>query len=91
MLMLRILKIFPAGLYGPSVIKSFKGPLPQADFMPTGGVNIENVKDWIQAGAFAIGTGSDLTKGAKTGDFAIVEATAKRFVEEVKRARAALN
>ena len=38
-----IIKVFPANLYGPSVISSLKGPLPQAQFMPTGGVDIDNV------------------------------------------------
>jgi 2-dehydro-3-deoxyphosphogluconate aldolase/(4S)-4-hydroxy-2-oxoglutarate aldolase len=85
-----IIKVFPGNLYGPSVISSFRGPLPQASFMPTGGVNLENAKDWIKAGAVAIGTGGDLTKGAKTGDYALVTETAKKFVEAVKNARAAL-
>ncbi len=83
----KVIKIFPAGLYGPAVIKSFKGPLPQASFMPTGGVTIENAKEWIQAGAVAIGTGSDLTRGAQTGNYALVKETAARFVQEVALAR----
>lgn len=84
-----ILKVFPGNAYGPSIISSFKGPLPQANFMPTGGVNLSNIKDWIKAGAVAVGTGSDLTKGAKTGDYALITETAAKFVEEVKNARAA--
>ena len=57
-----IVKVFPANLYGPSVIKSFKGPLPQGEFMPTGGVSVENLHEWIEAGAVAVGTGGDLLK-----------------------------
>src|SRR5690554_1838615 len=64
-----ILKVFPGNAFGPSIIKALKGPLPHANFMPTGGVNLENVGQWIKAGAVAVGTGSDLTKGAKTGDY----------------------
>ena len=56
--------------------------------MPTGGVNLNNIKDWIKAGAVAVGTGSDLTKGAKNGDFELVTETARKFVEEVIKARA---
>lgn len=82
-----ILKVFPGNAYGPSIISSFKGPLPQANFMPTGGVSLDNIKDWIKAGAVAVGTGSDLTKGAKTGDYELVAETAAKFVEEVKKAR----
>ena len=55
--------------------------------MPTGGVNLENVKEWIKCGAVAVGTGSDLTAPAKTGDYAAVTAKAKEFVRLVKEAR----
>jgi 2-dehydro-3-deoxyphosphogluconate aldolase/(4S)-4-hydroxy-2-oxoglutarate aldolase len=82
-----VCKVFPGNAFGPSIIGAFKGPIPQGNFMPTGGVNLENVKDWIKSGAVAVGTGSDLTKGAKTGDYALVTETAKKFVEAVKAAR----
>lgn len=60
-----IVKIFPGNLFGPKVIKSFLGPLPQLKMMPTGGVNKDNCAEWIKAGACAVGAGSDLTAGAK--------------------------
>lgn len=82
-----IIKVFPGNAYGSSIISSFKGPLPQANFMPSGGVNLSNLKDWIKAGAVAVSTGGDLTKGAKTGDYEAVRETAAKFVEEVKKAR----
>jgi 2-dehydro-3-deoxyphosphogluconate aldolase / (4S)-4-hydroxy-2-oxoglutarate aldolase len=82
-----ILKIFPGNAFGPSIIKSFKGPIPQGNYMPTGGVSLSNVKDWIKAGAVAVGTGGDLTIGAKNGDYALVTDTAAKFVNEVKVAR----
>ena len=83
-----IVKIFPADLYGPKIIKDIKGPLPQAQMMPTGGVDKDNVADWIKAGACAVGTGSSLTKGASTGDYAAVTAKAQEFVAAVAKARA---
>ena len=46
-----IIKIFPADLFGPKIIKDIKGPLPQAKMMPTGGVDVDNVGEWIKAGA----------------------------------------
>lgn len=64
-----ILKLFLASTFGPRITKAFKDPVPQGNYMPTGGVNLSNVKDWIKAGAIAVGTGGDLTKGAKTGDY----------------------
>jgi 2-dehydro-3-deoxyphosphogluconate aldolase/(4S)-4-hydroxy-2-oxoglutarate aldolase len=82
-----ILKVFPGNVFGPAIISSFKGPLPQGNFMPTGGVSLSNVKDWFAAGAVAVGTGGDLVKGAKTGDYALVTETAAKFVEAVKLAR----
>ena len=81
-----IVKVFPGDAYKPSIIKSFHGPIPQGLFMPTGGVSIENVQEWLNAGAYAVGTGSSLTKGAKTGDYEAVTREAKRFVEAVKQA-----
>lgn len=79
-----VVKIFPGDAYTPNIIKSFKGPIPQGMYMPTGGVSVENAKQWIDAGAIAVGTGSSLTKGAKTGDYESITAEAKRFVEAVK-------
>ena len=82
-----IIKVFPGNVVGSGAISSFKGPLPQGDFMPSGGVDVDNVDKWLKAGACAVGTGSSLTKGAKTGDFAAVTAKAREFVEAVAAAR----
>jgi len=84
-----IVKLFPGNLYSPSVIPSIKGPLPQANIMPTGGVSLDNLKDWIKAGAVAVGIGSDLTKDAvKTGDFSLIESKAAAYIAALKEARA---
>ena len=83
-----ILKVFPGNAFGPSIISAFRGPLPQAQFMPTGGVDIDNIEQWIKAGAVAVGTGGSLTAGAKKGDYELVTKTAKEFVDAVKKARA---
>ena len=55
-----IVKVFPATSLGPKYIKDIAGPFPHIKMMPTGGVTIENVGDWIVAGAVAVGIGSDL-------------------------------
>lgn len=80
-----ILKIFPGNAYSPSIIGAFRGPLPQAAFMPTGGVDTDNVCEWLKAGAVAVGTGSSLTVGAKNGDYKSVEEKAREFVREVNK------
>lgn len=82
-----IIKVFPGELYGPKIIKAFKGPIPQAQLMPTGGVSVENIKEWFDAGAIAVGVGGALTKGAEKGDYATVKTTAQKFVDAVKNAR----
>lgn len=55
-----VVKIFPATSLGPKYFKDVAGPFPQIKLMPTGGVTIDNVGEWIAAGAFAVGIGSDL-------------------------------
>ncbi len=82
-----IVKIFPGELFGPAIIKAIKGPIPQATLMPTGGVNLENVGEWIKAGAVAVGVGGNLTAGAKKGDFQSITEIGRQFVEKVKEAR----
>lgn len=82
-----LLKLFPSSNFSPSIIKDFLGPFPKSSFMPTGGISLENVGEWIKAGATLIGVGGVLTKGAKTGDYGSVEKTARLFLEEVRKAR----
>ncbi|HOA79412.1 MAG TPA: bifunctional 2-keto-4-hydroxyglutarate aldolase/2-keto-3-deoxy-6-phosphogluconate aldolase, partial [Bacilli bacterium] len=64
-----IVKLFPGNLAGPDYVKAIKGPLPHANIMPTGGVNLSNVDEWIKAGSVAVGIGGQLTKPALTGDY----------------------
>ena len=82
-----IVKIFPGELFGPGIIKAVRGPIPYAKLMPTGGVNLDNVQEWIQAGAVAVGAGSSLIRGAKTGDYASITNTAREFIAKIKAAR----
>lgn len=53
-------KLFPAGPLGPAFLRALRGPFPQAAFVPTGGVRVEQVPAWLEAGAVAVGIGSDL-------------------------------
>ena len=82
-----IIKIFPGELFGPKIIKAFKGPLPQMKMMPTGGVSVENIGEWIKAGAVAVGAGGSLTAGAKKGDYESIVTIGRQMVQEVKKAR----
>jgi len=81
-----IIKVFPGEILGPRFIKAVKGPIPYATMMPTGGVSLENVQDWIRAGAVAVGAGGSLTGGAKSGDYDSITQTAKEFIEKINMA-----
>jgi 2-dehydro-3-deoxyphosphogluconate aldolase / (4S)-4-hydroxy-2-oxoglutarate aldolase len=57
----QIIKIFPCGnVGGPKYLKALRGPFPNAQLIPTGGVNATNAADYFAAGAFALGVGADL-------------------------------
>ncbi|MBW8781258.1 MAG: bifunctional 4-hydroxy-2-oxoglutarate aldolase/2-dehydro-3-deoxy-phosphogluconate aldolase [Verrucomicrobia bacterium] len=75
-------KVFPAEFFGPAYIKSIKAPLPQIELVPTGGVNVENVGEFLKAGAFATAAGSSLVdaKSLKEKNWAAITARAKAFV-----------
>ena len=83
-----VIKVFPGSAFGPGFISAIKGPLPQTVLMPTGGVSLDNVGEWIKNGCIAVGVGSDLTGPAKTGDYAKITEIAKEFVQKIKEARA---
>ena len=82
-----IIKIFPGSVGGPSYFTALHGPFPEAKFLPSGGVNLENVKEWIRHGAVAVSAGSSLTAPAKIGDYDTIVKNAGAFVDEVKAAR----
>lgn len=80
-----VVKVFPGGTVGPSYIENIKGPLPNINLMPSGGVSLDNVNDWLQKGSFAAGIGSVLTKGIEKGNYEEVEKRAKQFVDKVNK------
>jgi len=85
-----MVKIFPCGpVGGPSYIKALKGPFPQIDFIPTGGVNLETTPEFIKAGAAAVAVGGELVnvKVLKEGKLEVVVAHARKFIEAVRSAR----
>ena len=83
-----IIKVFPGETLGPTFVKAVKGPLPQANLMPTGGVGLDNVAAWIKAGCVAVGAGGNLTGGAKKGDYQSITEIGKQFIEKIRQARA---
>lgn len=86
----RIIKIFPCGAAGGAkYIKDLRGPFPHATFIPTGGVNLTNAAEYIAAGAFALGVGSDLvdTKALHSGNSQKVVDAARAYISAVRQAR----
>jgi len=85
-----VVKIFPASAVGgASYLKALRGPLPQVKLMPTGGVNLSTARDFIAAGAIALGVGSELVDmGALTqGRADVLTERARQFVAAVTAAR----
>jgi len=85
-----LVKIFPCGpVGGPRYIKALKGPFPQIDFVPTGGVNLETTPEFIKAGAAAVAVGGELVdlKALREGNLDVITSNARRFFEAVSSAR----
>ncbi|WP_429958640.1 bifunctional 4-hydroxy-2-oxoglutarate aldolase/2-dehydro-3-deoxy-phosphogluconate aldolase [Enterococcus sp. AZ196] len=84
-----IIKLFPGSVYGPQIISAFKAPMPYINIMPTGGVSLENLEAWINAGAVAVGVGGNLLAPAATGEFEKVTEIASQYMtryQEIKGA-----
>lgn len=85
-----IVKIFPAGnVGGPKYIKALKGPFPQIEMCPTGGVNLETAGEFLKAGACAVAVGGELVD-AKTiaeGRYEVIEDRARQYLAAVAKAR----
>lgn len=84
-----MLKMFPATTVGPGHVGALQGPLGDVDIMPTGGVSPNNVNDFFEAGAVAVGAGSAIIDydAIAAGDMDQVRETAGEFVDAVEAAR----
>jgi len=84
-----MVKLFPASIGGPALVKAIRAPLPQLEIVPVGGVNLDTAADFIRNGAAALGVGSSLVnqKLLNAGDMAELTHRAARFIEEVKKGR----
>lgn len=77
------LKLFPAGRMEPAYIKDLLGPFPDLELVPTGGVNLGNLGEFLQCGALAVGVGGNLldSTAVASGDWQAVSRHAARYVE----------
>ena len=85
-----IIKVFPATSLGPKYFKDLRGPFPDIRLMPTGGVTIDNVGEWIKAGACAVGIGSDLLdkNAIEEERYEVLTERAARMIQNFKAAKA---
>jgi 2-dehydro-3-deoxyphosphogluconate aldolase / (4S)-4-hydroxy-2-oxoglutarate aldolase len=83
-------KIFPCGsVGGAKYIKALKGPLPQVPMIPTGGINLNTIAEFIQAGSAALGIGGELVSASAlaSGNISTITDLARTYVDIVRNAR----
>jgi 2-dehydro-3-deoxyphosphogluconate aldolase/(4S)-4-hydroxy-2-oxoglutarate aldolase len=85
-----VVKVFPcSALGGAKYLKALKGPLPQIELIPTGGVSLSTAAEFLAAGAFALGVGSDLVnpKAIADGTPELITQTAREYMAIIRNAR----
>jgi len=85
-----MVKVFPVqSVGGAAYLRALRGPFPDIPLVPTGGVTLENVAEMFQAGAAAVGVGSELISKAALDrrDYAAIGALAKQFLDKVSQAK----
>jgi 2-dehydro-3-deoxyphosphogluconate aldolase/(4S)-4-hydroxy-2-oxoglutarate aldolase len=82
-----LVKVFPAASMGPNYFNKVKGPLPQVPLMATGGVNLDNAPQFIEAGVEAVGVGSALLdkQAIKEENYEVLTEKARQFIQAVKK------
>jgi 2-dehydro-3-deoxyphosphogluconate aldolase/(4S)-4-hydroxy-2-oxoglutarate aldolase len=82
-----VVKVFPANILGMNFFKGVLVPMPHLKLMPTGGVNLDNPGQWIQAGACAVGIGSALVdkEMVALGNFGKIKSNAERVISNIKK------
>lgn len=78
------IKIFPSGALGASYLKDIQGPYPFIPLIPTGGINLENIKDYFEKGAIAVGLGNSLVNQFSINDIENLTIKAKQYIDIVK-------
>jgi 2-dehydro-3-deoxyphosphogluconate aldolase/(4S)-4-hydroxy-2-oxoglutarate aldolase len=86
-----LVKVFPVGSVGPRYLRDLRGPLPHIPLVPTGGVSLETVAEFVRSGAAAVGVGGEMVPRdlLTRRDFAEISRRARAFADAVARARTA--
>ncbi len=80
-----IVKVFPGDVLGANFIKSCLAPLPHIKFMPSGGVNFENMNDWFAKGAYAVSVGGALYTGVTMDNLELAKERAVEYVNNLPK------
>src|SRR5581483_6976003 len=86
-----VVKVFPANAVGgPKYIKALKGPFPQIEVIPTGGVNLETAGEFLKAGACAVAVGGELVdaKLIREKRYDRIEELAREYLAVIAKTRA---
>jgi 2-dehydro-3-deoxyphosphogluconate aldolase / (4S)-4-hydroxy-2-oxoglutarate aldolase len=86
-----VVKVFPcSAVGGAKYLRALKGPLPQIELIPTGGVSLATAHEFLAAGAFALGVGTDLVDASaiEAGKSHIITENARKYLEIVQKTRA---
>ncbi|MFC5970098.1 bifunctional 4-hydroxy-2-oxoglutarate aldolase/2-dehydro-3-deoxy-phosphogluconate aldolase [Halomarina salina] len=88
-----VVKLFPAATGGPGHLSALRGPLGHIPFVPTGGVTLDNVDAFIEAGAVGVGVGGSLvdSDAVAAGDYGAITDRARAFRSAIDEARAGSN
>lgn len=79
-----VIKLFPGDISGAKMIKDLKGPFPDLNILPSGGVNVDNIANWIKSGATMVSAGTSLSAPAEKDDFNQVSINAKTFLNSYR-------
>lgn len=82
-----MVKVFPAGLFGPKYIKELKGPYDRIKLMAVGGVDMSNISEFFSCGADAVAFGASVFKKEwlEKKDFVSIGKLVKEYVNRVKK------
>jgi 2-dehydro-3-deoxyphosphogluconate aldolase / (4S)-4-hydroxy-2-oxoglutarate aldolase len=86
-----MIKVFPANTFGPGYVKNIHGPFPTIPLMVTGGINMDNIEEYIEAGALAVGLGSNLVNPKQlhhAEDFQRLTQKAREYARIVQKVKA---
>lgn len=84
------IKVFPcSAVGGAKYIKALKAPFPHIDLIPTGGVNLDTITDFLLAGSSAVGVGSELvdSKSVASGNYSVITDRARKYCQAVTDVR----